>query len=51
MSAAAIQLAKLKTCIELVINDAKLNFLLGWVVPFLPRCSVLKTARNFGEKI
>ncbi len=35
----------------LVINDAKLNFLLGWVVPFLPRKMVLKMARDFGEKL
>lgn len=35
----------------LVINDAKLNFLLGWVLPFLPRKMVLKMGRDFGEKI
>jgi uncharacterized protein len=35
----------------LVINDAKLNFLLGWVVPLLPRKMVLKMARDFGEKM
>jgi uncharacterized protein len=33
-----------------VFNDAKLKFLLGWVVPFLPRKMVLKMARDFGEK-
>jgi uncharacterized protein len=34
-----------------VINDPKLRFLLGWVVPFLPRRMVLKMARDFGEKV
>jgi uncharacterized protein len=33
-----------------VFNDRKLQFLLGWVVPFLPRRMVLKMARDFGEK-
>jgi uncharacterized protein len=34
----------------LVINDPKLRFLLGWVLPFLPRRMVLKIARDFSEK-
>ena len=33
-----------------VFNDPKLRFLLGWVVPFLPRKMVLKIGRDFGEK-
>lgn len=32
------------------INDGRLKFLLGWVVPFLPRRRVLAMARDFAEK-
>ncbi len=34
-----------------VFNDPKLRFLLGWVIPFLPRKMVLKIGRDFGEKV
>jgi uncharacterized protein len=33
-----------------VFNDRKLQLLLGWVVPFLPRKMVLRIGREFGEK-
>lgn len=34
----------------LAINDRKLDFLLNWVVPLLPRRTVLAMARDFSEK-
>jgi hypothetical protein len=33
------------------INDCKLQLLLNWVKPFLPRRMVLKMARDFAERI
>ena len=36
---------------ELVaINDGRLRFLLGWIVPFLPRRAVLKMAQKMQSK-
>ena len=32
------------------INEPSLNFMLGWVVPFLPRKAVLKISRKTMEK-
>ncbi|MEO0336998.1 MAG: short-chain dehydrogenase, partial [Pseudomonadota bacterium] len=34
----------------LKINERSLDFMLNWVVPFMPRKQVLKTARKFMEK-
>jgi uncharacterized protein len=34
-----------------VFNDPKLRFMLGWLMPLMPRRMVLKIARGFGEKI
>ena len=33
-----------------VVDDAKLRFMLGWIVPFLPRRRVLAISRRFSEK-
>lgn len=34
----------------LKINEKGLNFMLNWVIPFMPRKQVLKTSRKFMEK-